>query len=347
MEAKRLLSVIGDLYEAATDPARLGDVSATVQRAMEVESCIIFAARHGSGQLLRLVSASANFDDKARADYRAHYHARNVWYQNAASREVPFRDDIVAVCGIHAPRSAGPFDEDRKRLFAGVVRHLGRVFQIADVFGTLRDASEVTLRLLEGLEIGVLLLDFRCRPLLVNAVADRLLRGSRWFSARGGGIRPVYAAAIAEFERRVALTASSSAGTGLASEGILSLPDPRRGKLAVLIAPFRSASLGLDSMQPAAAVIFNDPDAPASPDARGIAEVYGLTRAESRLVAALARGRTLGRAAWQAGISLNTAKTQLRSVFLKTGFERQKDLVADVMSRPVLRLSTVSALLER
>jgi DNA-binding CsgD family transcriptional regulator len=377
MEEQRLLSIIGDLYEAATDPARLARIGASVQRAMQVESCIVFAARHGTGELVQLVSASANFDEKARADYRAYYHARNEWFQNAAAREPPFvgrgeeiidyrrfektefcadwcsrvgiyymlggftpiRDDIVAVCGIHAPRRAGPFDEGRKRLFAAVVPHLGRAFQIAERFGVLGHGQEVTLQLLEGLDVGVMLVDRECRPLLANAVADRLLRASRWFSARGGRVRPVHPAAVAEFERCVAAAASASAGAAPGSGGILSLRDPLDPSLAVLIAPLRSANLGLGPMQPVAAVIFMDQDATATPAARSIAEVYGLTRAESRLVAALARGRKLVDAARENGVRLNTAKTQLRSVFLKTGFERQTDLVAAVLRHPVLRLA--------
>jgi DNA-binding CsgD family transcriptional regulator len=377
MDEQQLLSVVGDLYEAATDPARLGRVGETVQRAMQVESCLVFAARHGTGDLVQLVSASRNFDDRARADYRAYYHARNEWYQAAASRPPPFvgrgedmvdyrqfektefcadwcrrvgiyhmlggftpiRDGIVAVCGVHAPRGAGAFDERRKRLFAMVMRHLGRTFQIADHFGVLRDGQAVTLRLLDSLHVGVMLVDRDCRPLAINAAADRLLKASRWFSARSGRVRPVHPAAVAEFERRVALAASASAGATVASGGILSLRDPLDSNLAVLIAPFRSADLRFGPMQPAAAVTFMDPDAATTPSARDIATVYGLTTAEGRLVAALARGRTLVQAAKERGTSLNTAKAQLRAVFLKTGFARQTDLVAAVLAHPVLRLA--------
>lgn len=251
----------------------------------------------------------------------------------------PIRHDIVAACGIHAPRGAGPFDDGKKRLFAIVMRHLGRVFQIAEHFGVLLHGQALTLGLLEGLHVGVMLVDRTCRPLVVNGVADRLLKASRWFSARSGRVRPVHPAVIPEFERRVALAASASAGAALASGGILSLRDPLDSNLVVLIAPFRSMDLCFGAMQPVAAVIFLDPDAATTPAARNIAEVYGLTQAEGRLVAALARGRNLVDAARESGISMNTAKTQLRSVFLKTGFERQTDLVAAVLGHPVLRLA--------
>jgi DNA-binding CsgD family transcriptional regulator len=143
----------------------------------------------------------------------------------------------------------------------------------------------------------------------------------------------------AEFERRVVGAASTSAAAALETGGVLSLRDPLDGDLAMLVAPFRSAHASYAALPPAAALIFHDPDAPPGPAARDIAEAYGLTPAEARVVAELAKGRTLVAAARECGISANTAKSHLRSVFLKTGFERQVDLVAAVLAHPVLRLS--------
>lgn len=80
------------------------------------------------------------------------------------------------------------------------------------------------------------------------------------------------------------------------------------------------------------------PRGPAVPPAGAIAEAFGLTPAESRLVAALVRGGTLVEAAKRNGITINTAKTQLASVFLETGHQRQADLIAAVLGNPVLRL---------
>lgn len=369
MDQARLLSIVGELYEAATDPARLGRVNGVVQRAMQVESCIVFAARPRTGELVQLVSASPNFDAQACADYCAYYHARNAWYQAAAKCEPPFvargeeivdyrdfektefcvdwcsrvgihhmiggftrvRDDMVAVCGIHAPRGAGAFDQGRKDLFSAIMQHLGRVFQMAEHFGVLRHGSAVSLRMLEALRVGFILIDQRCRPLLVNRVAERLLKASRWLSARAGRVRPVHPASVAEFERRVAAAPFSG-------EGLFQMRDPVDPSLPVLITRFRSRELAFDG-DDAVALIFMDPDAGAMPAADTIAEIYGLTRAEGRLVAALARGSTLVAAARGNGISPNTAKSQLRSVFLKTGFERQADLIAAVLAHPLARLA--------
>ena len=53
----------------------------------------------------------------------------------------------------------------------------------------------------------------------------------------------------------------------------------------------------------------------------------GLTVAESALVAALTQGRTLDEHATLRGISLGTARNQLKQALAKTGTSRQADLV--------------------
>lgn len=56
--------------------------------------------------------------------------------------------------------------------------------------------------------------------------------------------------------------------------------------------------------------------------------LYGLTPAEARLSALLARGASLDHASGALGISKETARTQLKGIFSKTDTNRQPQLVA-------------------
>ena len=65
-----------------------------------------------------------------------------------------------------------------------------------------------------------------------------------------------------------------------------------------------------------------------APDAQLLAGAFGLTPAEARLAAALAGGgRAMPEIASALGISRETARSQLRAVFAKTGAGRQAELV--------------------
>lgn len=68
---------------------------------------------------------------------------------------------------------------------------------------------------------------------------------------------------------------------------------------------------------------------------------FGLTKAETRLVSYLARGESLNQAAKDIGVSENTVRSQIKSVFEKTGANSQPSLVA--LIHMTSTLATVSA----
>jgi DNA-binding CsgD family transcriptional regulator len=61
-----------------------------------------------------------------------------------------------------------------------------------------------------------------------------------------------------------------------------------------------------------------------------LARLYGFTQAEARLAQVLCSGVDLSHAAGQLGITRNTARNQLQSVFAKTGTRRQNELVVSI-----------------
>ena len=65
-----------------------------------------------------------------------------------------------------------------------------------------------------------------------------------------------------------------------------------------------------------------------------LADAYGLTASEARLLGALLDGKRLEDAAAQFGVSLNTVKTHLQNVFRKTDTTRQSELLSLVLTGP-------------
>ena len=61
-------------------------------------------------------------------------------------------------------------------------------------------------------------------------------------------------------------------------------------------------------------------------------EIYKLTPAEGELVQLLAQGRSLEEAAAFRSVTLNTARSQLKQIFAKTGTRRQSELLQVVLS---------------
>ena len=63
------------------------------------------------------------------------------------------------------------------------------------------------------------------------------------------------------------------------------------------------------------------------PSQSRLIEALGVTPAEAKLITHLVDGLTLTAAAEALGVSRNTARTQLSSIFTKTGLNRQSQLV--------------------
>ena len=73
-----------------------------------------------------------------------------------------------------------------------------------------------------------------------------------------------------------------------------------------------------------------------TPEASMLAQLFGLTAAESALMAAVAGGERLHQHAARRGVSLATVRAQLRNVFVKTGAATQADLTFIAWSIPGL-----------
>ena len=370
-----ILDAVGRMYEAAVDPARLPDIGTALRSALGVNSGIIFVCEQASGRMLHLLHASDNFDEKAQADYAAHYHGINPWFGKALLRKPPITargeelvdmdafarsefatdwcdrvgiyhmigsvrqvaPDIVVGAGIHKTRGEGPFDDDEKAHYDLVCGHLGRALQLAWRLRTFEGQALASLDAMHTLGAGLILLDRDCRIVFANAVAERLASRARWIAVAAGILRPVHPADRAAFAGAVNAAADATAGANLAGGTLLRLLDPIEGALSVFVAPFRSDNLGLGEVGPVAIVQFTDPDHRRAPESGAIEKALGLTRAEAALVASLAAGRTLAEHAAGKGISLNTAKTLLARAFSRTGTSRQSELVARAFADPLLR----------
>lgn len=81
-----------------------------------------------------------------------------------------------------------------------------------------------------------------------------------------------------------------------------------------------------------AMVVVMDPEARTWSRLNGVAQAYGLTAAESRLLAVIVEGDGVDVAAQRLGITRSTAKTHLQHIFAKTFTSRQSELVRLVVS---------------
>jgi DNA-binding CsgD family transcriptional regulator len=88
-----------------------------------------------------------------------------------------------------------------------------------------------------------------------------------------------------------------------------------------------------------AIVFVTDPEQRMATSAEILQLLFELTRAESRLAIALLDGKSLHEAAELIGVARETVRSQIKSIFQKTGTQRQGELIRLLSQLP----ATVSA----
>ncbi len=240
----------------------------------------------------------------------------------------------VVYVAVTRPHDAPRFGVCEANLFRLILPHLQRAILRRRLAARLRSVAEGALEALDCLSVGVALVDAEARVLAANATAmailvagDGLAIGPDGIEARCNGTRTC----LKDLLHR----ARANGGGPAAGGTIVSLARPAESHpLGVLVQPLRRGKDGVDGDGPAAAVFICDPERRAVLDEKRLCQLYGLTRAEARIVARLADGQRLERAAADLGIGYQTARTHLKRVFDKTVTARQADLMRLVLTGP-------------
>lgn len=227
---------------------------------------------------------------------------------------------------------ARDFEPEVHELVEMLLPHLCQAVEIFDRVYRLQ-VGEVELNdAFDRFGVASFLLDARGRVSQPNRSAAALLACGEGLGMRGG--RLVLASDTAQ-QRLMQLLKDASRATAVEHETHRGLPEiiaiPRGpGSFATAVAvrmPRSPADLRADHA-PVLAIYVSQPESRGSVSAELVRELLGVTRAEADLAARLACGATIDEAASALGIARTTARTQLYSIFRKTGLHRQSELVS-------------------
>ena len=232
-------------------------------------------------------------------------------------------------------RRAGDFNTDEMRLYKALIPHLARAAQIQRRFSFLQSISTASLAVLDTVPAAVMLLDSTSRALHNNALAEGEIRRRDPFRLSLSGeiqvhgpprtqaalreaIRSAVNPAVAVREQVPTVAQVSRRNGEVLSVQALPLPQGKRTKIDGIFARGLAAC---------ALVIHGVASRIPTVGPQLLRHVYGLTPAEVQVATAIAEGETLNQYAERRGISRNTATSQLKRAFDKTGLKRQSELV--------------------
>jgi len=186
-------------------------------------------------------------------------------------------------------------------------------------------------RALDMLDYAVVLVNAEARIEFRNRPAAALLRKPDCpLGAADGTLVAKPRAARAELRQAIA---HSCAGRGARALRLASGELAGQAWLRLIIAPLHAAEVAGCS-----AVWVLNGQSVGVPGEGMLSVLFGLSPAEARLARSLLLGRTPEEHARHAGVGVATVRTQLHSIFSKTGARRQAELVALLARVPALQL---------
>jgi DNA-binding CsgD family transcriptional regulator/PAS domain-containing protein len=247
-------------------------------------------------------------------------------------------DGALCSVALHRSKQRGAFDEADARLLGTLFPHFLRSVRLRQNLQAAHSRAAIGDAALDGVATGVVVTQADGRVLLANRTAEGIAERNDGFMLQACHPDRAVAAARSEDTQRLrALIASAASHLALAQAGgALHLPS-RSGKrgYAVTVTPVPRTLRGLNrDRTPLALLLIADLECQPVPFDQRLVAVFGLTPAEARLVAALARGESRSAYAARACVAQSTIKTQLASVFTKLGVKRESELVRMALALP-------------
>lgn len=225
-------------------------------------------------------------------------------------------------------KRAGAFGVEEVRLMNIIAPHVARAVQVQRKVSNLTVEKESALGALDQLRVGVILSNSLGVPLFVNRAAETMLATGNSISVSHDRLGLSSASQTALLYKLIANAALGTRGMAAGGDMRIALSDSAEYLhcLVVPVAPEFSARWNLSLGSDCVAIFLSKPSGLQLSPQR-LAVLYGLTPAEARLVAQLAALKSVEQAAESLGVAVATARSHLKSVFIKTGARSQSELL--------------------
>lgn len=245
-------------------------------------------------------------------------------------------NDYLSINGL---KDRGPFSDAEKADMRALLPHFARAAELDRLINRLEDRFGAVLSVLDHFLVGLVILDVAGRIAVANVAAHDAADSSGAVSLAGGRVALSSPAANADFQALVTRTLSTILQQGQSDGGQMVVAKrSAKGCLLIEAMPIRDDGICDGDRIRGCAVFIIDPAQSQIVSLEGISRIFGLTDAEQQVATALVNGSELRDVAEARGVSLETARSQLKSVFRKTGAPSQNNLIRlAVKANPPIR----------
>jgi DNA-binding CsgD family transcriptional regulator len=370
LTSEQAIDLVSDFYGAAMDARFWPTALLKLREAFDGAACALGWHDYGSGG--GALDQAVGIDVESVRSYREYYGRLNLWLQREDAFRAPQvvwtgaelvgEDEALASEYYHhwlepqglshqlfgvlerqanrvlyllvaRPATAAPFGDDETALLRRLLPYLQRGLRAGQMLRRTQHVRQAALDALDVMPIGVILLTAGGIVLATNRVAREVMAARDVLAVGRGGLEVTRSGRRVLFRDLIA-DAQGRADNNLPPE-LTAFAVARPGSqrpLSVLLWPTRERDAG--SEEPAAVVFLGDPDRTSEINEARLRQLYGLTTAEARVAALLARGHRLDEIAELLGVAYETTRKHLKKVLSKVQTDRQAELVRMLVTGP-------------
>jgi DNA-binding CsgD family transcriptional regulator len=363
-EAEQLSTLVGDIYDAALDPALWPKVLAKSAQFVDGLAAAIFskdaASKSGGvaynygiepyyqqlyfekyikldpltiGQLFAEVGQPVSAADIMPYDEFLETRFYKEWARpqqvvDCLTVALDKSATGAALFGVFRNERDGPADDEMRRRMRLIVPHLRRAVLIAQVID-LKTAEAATFAdAADGLGAGIFFVDASGRVVHANASGHVMLAQGSLLRVVDGKLVPNDASAEQALGEVYAMAERGDAAVGVKGIAVPLMALDGERHVAHVLPLTSGARRRAGTSYAAAAAMFVQKAALDTPSPQElIGKLFKLTPSELRVLLAIVQVGSTAEVAETLGIAESTAKTHLHRLFAKTGAKRQADLV--------------------
>jgi len=376
---RALSNLLGGLYDAAADPTLWNPF--LEQLALKTRSTSAALLVHDFEHARYSLSSSWQVRPESQRLYQEHYHALDIWAQRglplpagwicssqslcplSEMKSTEIYNDFMVAAGIehgmfgmlentksrlasislYRDRLRPEFTTSDLDILQLLSPHIQRAFKLHFHFSELKSRSESFEDALEILPTGVVFFDCRAGIVIMNRNAKTMAAEKDGLVMARNGLQAERQAESDLLTKVIREACTLSRSEETPAGGTVLVSRRARPPLQVLISPIRNSPISAPRSLAAVAFIA-DPLRPQRPTHEALRGLYGLTPAECRVALLLGDGHAPRQIANMIGVTENTVRSQIKSIFSKTGVKRQGELIRLLISNssPAIRSQVIT-----
>ena len=223
------------------------------------------------------------------------------------------------------------------RVINELLPHFNRALKIHSEFTFLRLRQDALLQGLDRLVIGLILYDHDAQPVYINPTARAIIDSHPAMHLQDDNFTLNNPEDEKNLRKTIIETAEIDPDDSWKQSVALGITHPDlMAPLPLLVTPMHAHLItsDLDYEGAKVAVFISDPNQQQPISVDSLVSVYNLTPSEAQVAISLANGHSIDEIANLSNHSSHTIRTQLKSVFRKTGVSRQSELMKLLLTGP-------------